>query len=146
LVNAWAKSRELFMYRLQVQSQRVGSLTVGWLGYWNINSGIENPPYPDVVPATMGYLRTYTTDIAYVPGQRRSETIPAYKIRIYTKLTALSITMSSPQGMRVEKLWPHTDWQAIWKNLTETPTSEADIAVWYKVLNDIIPTTKGCIV
>jgi len=28
----------------------------------------------------------------------------------------------------------------IWKNLAETPTSEADIAVWYKVINDIIPT------
>lgn len=53
-------------------------------------------------------------------------------------LKALSIAMSPPQGMRVEKLWSHADWQAIWKNLTETPTSEADIGVWYKVINDII--------
>jgi len=39
-------------------------------------------------------------------------------------------------------LWPHADWQAIWKKLTETPTSEADIAVWYKVISDIIPTNE----
>ena len=78
LVNAWAKNRALFIYRLQAQSQRVGSLNAGWLGFWNINNWTENPPYPDVVLATMGYLRTYITDIAYVPGQRRTDTTQAH--------------------------------------------------------------------
>ena len=50
--------------------------------------------------------------------------------------------MSPPQGMQVEKLWPRADRQAIWKNLTETPKSDANIAVWYKVINDIIPTNE----
>ena len=63
LVHPWAKSIVLFMSRLQVQSQRFGSFTAGWLGYWNINPGLKNPTYPDV-PATMGYLRTYLTDTA----------------------------------------------------------------------------------
>jgi len=43
-------------------------------------------------------------------------------------------------GIRIEKLWPHADWKVIWNNLAETPTSEADISVWYKGINDIIPT------
>jgi len=142
LINAWAKSRALFMYRLQLHRQRVGSITAGWSQFWNINSRPENPPYPNVVPETMGYLRTYITDTAYVPGQRRSESTKAYKARIYTTLSALSIAMTPPQGMRIEKLWLHADWKVIWKNLAETPTSEADIAVWYKVINDIIPTNE----
>jgi len=72
----------------------------------------------------------------------RTETTQAYKTRIYTTLTALCIAMSPVQGMWFEKLWPHADRQAIWKTLTETPTSEADIAVWYKIINDIIPTNE----
>jgi len=65
-----------------------------------------------------------------------------YKTRIYKTLIALPIAMSPPQGMQVEKLWPRADRQAIWKNLTETPKSDANIAVWYKVINDIIPTNE----
>ena len=50
--------------------------------------------------------------------------------------------MTPLQGIRIEKLWLHADWKVIWKNLAETPTLEDDIAVWYKVINDIIPTKK----
>jgi len=104
LINAWAKSRALFMYRLQMQSHRVGSITAGWLRFWNIYSRPGNPPYPNVVPATMGYLRTYIMETAYVPGQRRSESTKAYKARTYTTLRALSIDMNPPaQGIRIEK-------------------------------------------
>ena len=120
----------------------VGSITCGWLRFWIIYSRPGNPPYPNVVPATMAYLRTYITDTAYVPGQRRSVSTKAYKARIYTTLRALSKAMTPPQGIRIEKLWPHADWKVIWKNLAETPTSEADIEVWYKVINDIIPTNE----
>jgi len=89
----------------------------------------------------MGYLRTYITVTAYVPGDRRSESTKVYKARIYTTLRALTIAMTPTQGVRIEKLWPHADWKVIWKNLAETPTSGADRAVWYKVINDI-PTNE----
>ena len=84
LVNAWAKSRALFMYRLQVQSQRAGSLTAGWLGFWNINTGIGNPPYPDIVPVTMDYLHTSRT--LHTPlgkGERRRHRCTRH---VFTKL------------------------------------------------------------
>ena len=44
--------------------------------------------------------------------------------------------------MRVESTWPNADWRRIWENLTQTPTSEADIAEWYKVTHDIITTNE----
>ena len=79
----------------------------------------------------------------YIPGQRRTESNRAYKKRIYISLRALSIATSTTQEMRVEKRqWPHVDWNAIWKTLTITSKSGADIAYWYKVIHDIIPTNE----
>ena len=92
------------MYCLQMQNQRVGSITAGWPTFWNIYSGLGNPPHPNFVPATMDYLRTYIMKTAYVPGQTGSESTKAYKARIYTTLRALSIAITPPMEIRIEKL------------------------------------------
>jgi len=42
--------------------------------------------------------------------------------------------------MRITKLWPQADWEMIWGNLLGGPVPDSDIATWYKVINDIIPT------
>jgi len=43
--------------------------------------------------------------------------------------------------MRISKLWPQSYWQKIWENLT-TPISEADRAVCYRTIHDILPTNE----
>jgi len=88
LANVWAKSRALFLYRLQAQDQRDGSLTAGWLKKWNLHSRTETPPPPfqDRIPASLEYLRSYIVDAAYIPRQEGSETAKAYKKRLYTTL------------------------------------------------------------
>ena len=49
--------------------------------------------------------------------------------------------MEAPvQGIRIVKLWPNSDWEAIWRNLALAPTAQSDIVTWYKVIHDIIPT------
>ena len=63
-MNVWAKSRALFVYRIQSQSQRDEPLTVGWLKKWNLLSRTENPPFPDRIPASREYLRNYMIDVA----------------------------------------------------------------------------------
>ena len=42
--------------------------------------------------------------------------------------------------MRVQKLWPNTDWIRIWKNLNDAPVPENTRCVWYQAIHDIIPT------
>ena len=121
---------------------RVSETEHSLLRKWNLNSGPGNPLFLDRIPATLEYLHTYIVDTAYIPSQRRSETTQAYKKRIYSTLKTFSIAISPPQEMRVARLWPHADWQTIWKNLIATPTSEADRAVWYRVIHDIIPTNE----
>jgi len=57
LVNIWAKCRALFIYRLQVQGRQKRSFTGAWLKRWNIHTGADNPPYLDLIPTVLGYLR-----------------------------------------------------------------------------------------
>jgi hypothetical protein len=42
--------------------------------------------------------------------------------------------------MRITKLWPQADWGKIWENLWVAPVPGFDIAAWYKVIHDVIPT------
>ena len=44
------------------------------------------------------------------------------------------------QEMRITKLWPQANWGKIWENLGVAPVPGSDIATWYKVIHDIIPT------
>jgi len=90
----------------------------------------------------MGYLRTYATDAAYIPGQRRTETSKVHKKRIYESLKALAIAITRSTPMRAEKQCPEAEWKIIWKNLELTPTTGEDKANWYKVIHDIIPTNE----
>ena len=142
LVNVWAKSRALFLYRLQAQGQRDGSLTAGWLKKWNLHSRTENLPFQDRIPASLEYLHSCIVDAAYIPRQGGSETAKAYKKRLYTTLQTMHNASSTPQEMRIASLWPQLDWQKIWENLTTAPISEAGKAVWYRTIHDILPTNE----
>ena len=137
-----AKCRAIFLHRLQMRRRRAGSLTAVWMKYWNLDSRLGNPPNPFEILENLEYLRIFVKDTAYIPVQGGTETTRAYKRRIYVTLRALYIAVSPPQRMQVESIWPNADWRRIWENLTQTPTSEADITEWYKVIHDIIPTNE----
>jgi len=142
IVNVWAKSRALFIYRIQAQSQRNESLTAGWLKKWNLHSRTENPPFPDRIPASLEYLRSYIVDVAYIPRQGGSESAKAYKKSLYTTLQMIHNASFTPQEMRIARMRPQSDWQKIWKNLTTAPMSEADKAVWNRIIHNILPTNE----
>ena len=42
--------------------------------------------------------------------------------------------------MRITKIWPNTNWNAVWKNIHDTPVPEGTKVAWYKVIHDILPT------
>lgn len=121
-----------------MRSQREGTIAADWIKYWNLHVRPGNPPYPAGITERMGYLRRYTMDAAYVPGQRETESTKVYKRRIYKTLRALAIAISAPLAMRIDRQFPEADWETIWKNLVATPTSDEDKAHWYRVIHDII--------
>jgi hypothetical protein len=65
LVNVEAKCRAFFMYRIQMQGVREGSITADWLNYWNLNTRPGNSPYPNGISEKLDYLRVYAIDAAY---------------------------------------------------------------------------------
>jgi hypothetical protein len=44
--------------------------------------------------------------------------------------------------MRVEKLWPGTNWNRVWKNLWAAPVPDDIKNSWYHVIHDILPTNE----
>ena len=54
----------------------------------------------------------------------------AHKKRIYDKLKALAIAITSPTEMRTEYQYPETEWKIIWKNLAITLIMGEDKANW----------------
>jgi len=91
----------------------------------------------------MGYLRTYATDAACIPGQRRTDISKVYKKRIYDTLKVLAIAITPSTEMRAEKQCPEAEWKTIQKNLALTPITGEDKANWYKIIHDIIPIMKS---
>jgi len=77
-----------------------------------------------------------------MPIRGGTEEDKSYKRRLYSTLKVLSDTAVPPQEMRVARIWPSTDWKAVWRNIVATPSSESDIANWYKVIHDVLPTNE----
>ena len=79
---------------------------------------------------------------AYVPRQGGSKTKKICKKRLYTTLRTINNASSTPQEMRIAKMWPQSDCQKIWENVTTASISEADGAVWYRAIHDILSTNE----
>jgi len=125
-----------------MQSELEGSLTALWLRKWGIHPGTENPTFYARIPANLGYLRSYITEDAYMPTRGEAEGTKTYKRRQYYALRKLSEADAPLQDMRIVKIWPTTDWEAVWQNLVTAPSAESEIVNWYKVIHDIIPTNE----
>ena len=142
LTHVAAKCRALLIYRLRLQGDKHDTLTARWLEKWNLHCPSENPPHRNRIPAKLEYLRQLVTDSAYIPPQGPTASVKTYRTRIYTTLLTLLQAETPPPKMRIEKLWPHTNWQAIWKNLWATPASKSTKESWYRVIRDIVPTRE----
>jgi len=53
---------------------------------WNILTEVQNPPYPGLIPAALGYIHEYVLDAAYIQNQGISESVSTYKKRIDTTM------------------------------------------------------------
>jgi len=60
-----------------------------------------------------------------MPMREEVERMKTYKRHQYYALRKLSEADAPPQDMRIMKIWPATDWEAVWQNLVIAPSAES---------------------
>ena len=139
LIHVAAKSSALHLYGLKIQGQKTGTLTVEWLRALDLHKLSINSPNRDRIPANMEYIRILSMDSVNIAPLGQTESMKAYKRRIYDTCHTLLRETTEPADMRITRLWPNTDWAVVWKNLQTAPVTGTTKAVWYRVLHDIFP-------
>ena len=81
---------------------------------WRIQTQSKNPPYKERIPKALGYLRWFDVEAAYVPQQGSTESLRAYKTRIYNTMATILRAGSATPVMRVARRWPQVDWETVW--------------------------------
>ena len=119
-----------------------GTITSAWMRTWGLNVKGVNPKFRDVTSANLEYLMRFAIDSAYVDEQGLEKSKRAYKRRLYNNMYNMIRVETGIQDMRITKIWPNTNWNTVWKNLHYTPIPGGTKAVWYKVINDILPTNE----
>jgi hypothetical protein len=137
-----AKSHVLFYCRMQHHGSQTVTVKAEWVHRWGLIYNNENPPHRNRIPATLEYLRRFAIDSAYIVGKGPTETMAAYKGRIYDTLYHISRMEAESREMRIVTLRPQTNWPTLWKNLDETPVAGELKAAWHIVINDIISTNE----
>jgi len=107
------------------------------MGYHN---AFCQPSFRGKIPASLEYIREYVIQSAYVRNRKDSESEKTYKKYLYTTMKDLYNAGTMHREMRIMKIWPHAEWETIWKNLQATPVSDTVKSTWYRVIHDIIPT------
>jgi len=99
LINVEAMCRALLPYRMRSQGHKPRKITADWMRRWHIQTLSKNPLFKERKPETLGYPRCFEVEAAYVPLQRRTESLQAYKKRIYNMVSEI------PE-MRFARQWP----------------------------------------
>jgi hypothetical protein len=92
---------------------------------------------------TLINLRLFLAAIFFLgatTAQQRAETGKAFKRRLYDVMADLLRETPALQAMRVRRLWPPTEWSAVWPNLHAPPVPDDIKMEWCRVIHDIVPT------
>lgn len=73
LTNLSAKSHALLLYRMRQQILKSAKITTSWMRTWGLNEQGTNPPFRDIIPANLEYLRCFVVDSDSVDKQGTME-------------------------------------------------------------------------
>jgi hypothetical protein len=142
LTDVEAKCRALLLYRTRTLSQRDGQITAQWQRYWNLHTFRGNPRHVQRIPKSLEYLRIHALEMAYVEHPKQSESLRAFRTRLYGTLRTMKLATNKRRDVRNTLLYPTTDWDRVWSNLHETWASDVIKANWFKVIHDILLTNE----
>jgi len=125
---------------MYTQSRKKGTITAEWLRKWQLTSEQENTPQIWKTLEKLKYLQVYALDMVYIRYKNIREKTAILRQYMYRQLQMMAQARTSMKDMRIETMYPNTQWTRVWKNLQEVWTTEAIGAEWYKVIHDIFPT------
>ena len=140
LIHIMAKCTNLFIVRMERQGQQTDNFTADWLTKWHLHGRTPNPPDIRRIPTKLDYLYRYNIQAAYTPIRGNLESQKIYRKLLYKGLLTSIHAVAGLHEMRIQKLWPDTDWIQVWKNLSDAPVSDNTQCVWYQFIHDLIPT------
>jgi hypothetical protein len=140
LINIAAKCRTLLLSRMHMQGQNMGTPTASWSRKWKLTGRQENPPYTLRIPGELEYLQIYAKEMAYVQLTDKNESARNIRKRIYNTLVTMEKMGKPDPDMRIEKLYPETQWDTVWENLNAAWIPNSIKTTWYQVIHDIEPT------
>jgi hypothetical protein len=80
--------------------------------------------------------------MAYVAPPGPSESIKAFKRRLYRVLLTMVNTSTETSELRIISKYPELTWPHIWANLHAAGLSDTIKSTWYAAIRDIIPTDE----
>ena len=128
------------LQRTRTQLTTKATFTSSWLRECHLDVHRDNPPSVAHISKKVEYVRRCAIESAYVPTQGSDEPTKAYKRKVYNTLLQIHSRASYVQEMRIQKIWPATDWNLVWYNLHSSPVPESMKATWFHVIHDLTPT------
>lgn len=127
---------------MRSQGQRTGTITADWMWSWRIQTQSKNPLCKKRIPKALGYLRWFEVEAVHVPQHVSTESLGAYKTRIYNTMATVLRAGSAPTVMRVARKWPQVDRGTVWKNLRDAPVLETTRVARYRMVHDVLPANE----
>ena len=110
MIHIMAKRMTLFVLRMEKEGQQKDTFTADWLTSWHLHVRTPNPRHIKRIPAKFDYFYRNNTEAAYTPISDDSENHKCRKKGIYKTLLTSVRAAAGFLEMRIQKLWPNTDW------------------------------------
>lgn len=95
-----------------------GSVISEFMCHLDLTGTLNNPPFAKRIPSTLGYLREYGLDRAYVTSCAPGETRQKFKRIVYEVLLRPTNNASRPGELRIVNKFTGVDWERVWKTYT----------------------------
>ena len=141
LTDVAAKCRALLITRIWTQSQNAGTVTNELLKYWKIQTYTANPPDIRRIPKALEHLRSYALEMAYMRPLRETEPPKKFRRRTYGTQhhgPGREGAAGNEDNTTAAKDGLEASMGKFARNLGSGPL----IALWYKVIHDILSTNE----
>ena len=134
-----AKCKTLLYNRMRDTIEKGDTILACMYRTWGMHQLIKNPPAANRHLKKLEHLQNYVVDMAYMSTTDLTGSCKIIKKSMYATLHHIA-TNGNPMQMRIIRHNPGIAWQRVWSNLHNSGLPPDITSMWYKAINDILPT------